>query len=238
MFDHYPDGITAYTETVRTSTTRPFGVGEFIWCADVTAQGMTWFGTSTMAMRLKDAADLRPYTLLSGWASFVPGVTTSMMKLEPTYPAGVVNHPLFGEDNLANPWSNPIIIRIQRGFNPVAVIDTAFWNANRQSNASGAWPVTVETVAHGATLSRQLVVFNDTFAGTDVDVAWQMHADSATGAMADQGSMRVSVPLGGHVTLPISVKTPATGTRGYLVLQSSKNGVVVFVEDAESFTLQ
>ncbi|HVY41042.1 MAG TPA: glycoside hydrolase family 2 TIM barrel-domain containing protein, partial [Polyangia bacterium] len=238
VYDHYPDGITAYTETVRTSTTRPFGVGEYIWSADVTAQGMVWFATSTLAMRLKDASDLRPYTLLSGWASFVPGVKTAMVSLEPTYPAGVVNHPHFGEDNLADPWSNAIIMRIQRGFNPVAVIDTAFWTANHLSNAAGGWPVTVETAAHGATLSRQLVVFNDTFAGTDVDVAWQMHTDSPTGAVSDQGTMRVSVPLGGHTAVPISVKAPATGTRGYLVLQSSKNGVVVFTEDAEYFNLQ
>jgi hypothetical protein len=223
---------------VRTSTTRPFGVGEFIWSADVTPQGMIWFGTSTMAMRLKDASDLRPYTLLSGWASFVPGVKTAMMSLEPTYPAGVVNHPHFGEDNLADPWSNPIIMRIQRGFNPVAVIDTAFWTANHLSNAAGAWPIAVETAPHGATLSRQFVVFNDTFAGTDVDVSWQMHTDTPTGAIADQGTMRVSVPLGGHAALSISVKTPTTGTRAYLVLQSSKNGVVLFADDAEYFTLQ
>ena len=81
-------------------------------------------------------------------------------------------------------------------------------------------------------------MFNDTFSGTDVDVSWQMHTDSPTGAIADQGTMRASVPLGGHTALSISVKTPATGTRGYVVLQSTKNGVVLFTDDAEYFTLQ
>jgi hypothetical protein len=238
VMDHYPDGFNVYTETVRTSTTRPFGVGEYIWPADVTPQGMAWFGTGTMAMRLKDASDLRPYTLLSGWASFVPGITTAMMTLEPTFPDRVVNRPHFGEDNLSDPWSNPIIIRIQRGMNPVAVVDTAFWNANRMSNASGGWPMTTETVAHGATLSRQLAIFNDTFAGTDIDVSWEMHTDSPAGAIADRGAMGVSVPLGGHVTVSISVKAPATGSRGYLVLQSSKGSVPLFREDEEWFTLQ
>jgi hypothetical protein len=30
------------------------------------------------------------------------------------------------------------------------------------------------TAARGATLNRQLAVFNDTFAGTDVTIAWEM----------------------------------------------------------------
>jgi hypothetical protein len=199
---------------------------------------MVWFGTATMAMRRQDASDIRPYTLLSGWASFVPGITTPMMVLEPTYPAGVINHPHFGEDNLADPWSNPIITRIQRGMNPVLVADMAFWMANRMSNTAGDWPIATETAAHGASLARQLLVFNDTFAGTAIDVAWEMRIDSATGAVDSQGAIQATVPLGQHVTLPLTVTAPATGTRGYLKLQASKDGQVIFREDAESFTLQ
>ena len=120
-YGHYPSGFAAYTELVTPSTTRPFGVGEFIWPADVTAQGMVWFGTSTMAMRRQDASEIRPYTLLSGWASFVPGITTGMMVLEPTFPPPqVINHPHFGEDNLPDPWSNPIIVRIAARHEPAA----------------------------------------------------------------------------------------------------------------------
>jgi hypothetical protein len=213
-------------------------VGELIWPADVTAQGMVWFGTSTMAMRRQDASEIRPYTLLSGWASFVPGITTGMMVLEPTYPAGVINHPHFGEDNLPDPWSNPIIIRVQRGMNPVLVADAAYWMANRLSNANGDWPVAGEPAAHGASLARQLLVFNDTFVGTTVDVAWEMRIDSATGAVASQGGMQVTVPLGQHVMVPITVTAPTTGLRGYLILQSSQNGTVIFREDAQWFVLQ
>jgi hypothetical protein len=66
---------------------------------------------------------------------------------------GVVSAPLYGEDNLPNPWSNPILVRIQRAMNPVAVAD---WNANRMSNASGDWPAVIESANHGTRLSRQL----------------------------------------------------------------------------------
>ena len=237
-YGHYPGGLGVYTELVTPSTTHPFGVGEMIWPADVTPQGMVWFGTATMAMRAQNASEIRPYTLLSGWASFVPGVTTSSMVLEPTYPAGVINHPHFGEDNLSDPWSNPIITRIQRGMNPVLVADTRFWMANRMSNANGDWPIAIETAAPGAQLTRQLMVFNDTFDGTSVDVVWEVHADAADGPIASQGETTVSVPLGEHVTVPVDVTLPSSGTRAYLVLRSRKDGREIFVEDAEWFQLQ
>ena len=72
-FPHYLGGFGVYTDTVQVRSDRPFGQGEFIWPSDVTPQGLMWFATSTMAMRAKDASDIRPYTLLSGWASVIPG---------------------------------------------------------------------------------------------------------------------------------------------------------------------
>ena len=236
-YGHYPEGLGVYTERVAASLTHPTGVGEMIWPNDVTPQGFAWFATSTMAMRRQDASEIRPYTLLSAWASFVPGINRTAMLLEPTYPAGVINNPLYGEDNLPEPWSNPIVVRVQRAFNPVLVADLAFWNANRLSNAGGEWPTVIEAVAPGAALSRQLMVFNDTFDGTTVDIAWEMHADAPDGPLADQGQATLEVPLGERVMLPITVAAPASGTRGYLVLQASKAGQVLFRDDAEWFQL-
>ena len=230
--EHYTNGFGVYTDKVTTTTTRPFGVGEFIWSKDNSRQGLTWFGTSTMALRQKDASDIRPYTLLSGWCSFVPGVKTTMMTIEQG------GKPLFGEDNLPDPWSSPIITRIQLGFNPVAVADIAYWEANKLSNSSGAWPVSIEAVAKGTKLTRKLVVFNDTFSGTSVDVAWEMHAETADGTIADQGTTKLDIPLGSRTTTSISVTTPASGSNAVLVLQSSKNGQVIFRDDGEKLKLQ
>jgi hypothetical protein len=122
--------------------------------------------------------------------------------------------------------------------NPVAVADVAYWNANRMSNSNGDWPAAIESVAHGARLSRQIVVFNDTFAGTAVDVTWEMHQDTAGGAIADQGSMRLTIPLGQRQTVTVGVTTPTTGSTAVLVLQSSKDGRVIFRDDAQQFRLQ
>ena len=231
-FEHYSSGFGTYTHDVAVSTAHPSGVGEFIWPADNTAQGFMWFATSTVTLRQKDPSDIRPYTLLSAWASFVPGVKSNMMSIEQGGP------PLFDETKLPSPWSNPIITRVQMAFNPVAVIDAAYWESNKMSDKSGTWPTSKPTVTKGAQVSRQLIVFNDTLSGTGVDVAWEMHQDSAAGAMSGQGSMHVEVPLAGHVTVTASVTAPSSGTTAVLVLQSSKNGTVLFRDEAEAFTLQ
>jgi hypothetical protein len=232
VYGHYPGGLGMYTEQVMASTTRPFGLGELIWPMDNTRQGLAWFATATMAMRRQDASEIRPYTLLSGWASFVPEITRTSMTIEQG------GNPLFGVDTLPSPWTNPLIIRIQRAYNPVLVADLAYWMANRLSNPNGDWPSTTETVARGSQVTRTLMVFNDTFAGTAVDVAWEMHADSPSGAMASQGQMSVEVPLGNRIQLPISVTVPQAGTTAYLVLVASKGGVELFREDAEVLQLQ
>ena len=239
-YGHYPGGLGVYTEQVAPSTTRPFGVGEMIWPADVTAAGIG-------VVRHRDDGDARaetpprsgPYTLLSGWASFVPGVTTRRWCWSRPIPQGVVNHPLFGEDNLPDPWSNPIITRIQRGMNPVLVADTAFWMANRMSNANGDWPIAVETVALRARSSRASSSSSTTPSPAPPSTSsGRCTARPPDGAIASQGDMPVDVPLGGHATLPITVTMPSTGTRAYLVLRSRKDGREIFIEDAEWFQLQ
>jgi hypothetical protein len=232
VLEHYPNSIGAYTDRLDASTTTPSGVGEFIWPADNGRKGLTWFGTSAMTLRQRDASDIRPYTLLSGWASFVPGIKRTMMTIEQG------GNPLFGEDTLPDPWSSPIIQRIQRAFHPVLVADMAYWEANKMSNDQGAWPVSIESVTAGARLTRQLVVFNDTFSGTSIDVSWEMHAGSAGGAISDQGTTKVEVPLGSHTTTSISVTAPSSGSSAVLVLQANKGGQAIFREDAETFNLR
>jgi len=237
VYGHYLPDLGVYTDEVAARTDRPFGQGEFIWPKDVTKQGFMWFATATMAMRAKDASEIRPYTLLSAWASVIPGVTSAMMRLEPTYPEEVINPPLFGEDNLPDPWSNPIVMRVQRGFNPVLVADQAYWEANKLSNANGDWPVTVPALAHATDSMRNLLVFNDTFTGTSISVTWELRADSPTGAVTSTDTFMLDVPLGSRVTHAITIHTPTTGTKCFLVLRAQKGGVTLFEDTSETFTL-
>lgn len=229
---HYSSGLGAYSEVVNVSNDNPYGQGEYIWSHDNSRQGLTWFGTSAFGMRRQDASDVRPYTLLSGWASFVPGVLASKMTIEQGGP------PVFGEDNLPDPWSSPIIRRIQAGFNPVLVADQAYWDAARMSNVNGDWPATVPSIAKGASRPTTLLIFNDTFSGTTVDVTWEVRTDSAAGAMAGSGMFSVDVPLASMATKSITITAPTSGTKCFLVLRAQKSGVIVFQEQDEVFTLQ
>jgi Glycosyl hydrolases family 2, TIM barrel domain/Glycosyl hydrolases family 2, sugar binding domain/Glycosyl hydrolases family 2 len=229
---HYIGGLGAYTDQVNASNDNPAGQGEYIWPKDNSRQGLTWFGTSAMAMRRQDASDVRPYALLSGWASVIPGVMSSKMTIEQGGP------PLFGEDNLPDPWSSPIIQRIQQGFSPVLVADQAYWDSTKSSNSNGDWPASAPTIAKGATRTTNLLVFNDTFEGTTVNVTWEVHAESATGALGATGTLMVDVPLGSMATNSITMTAPASGTKCYLVIRAQKNGMTLFEETDESFILQ
>jgi hypothetical protein len=237
VYGHYYSGLGLFSDDPGPRPDRPFGQGELIWPSDVTRQGFMWFATGTVGMRIKDASEIRPYTLLSAWASVIPGVRTTMMRLEPTYPAGIINPPLFGEDNLPDPWSNPIIMRVQRAYNPVLVADQAYWEANKMSNVSGNWPVSVAALARDTDVNRNLVIFNDTFAGTSITVVWEVHADLATGPTASTGTFTLDIPLGSRVIRPITIHTPAAGTTCYLVLRAQKNGAAVFEDSAQMFSL-
>jgi hypothetical protein len=229
---HYSSGLGAYSEEVNVSKDYPYGQGEFIWSKDNTRQGLTWFGTSTMAMRRQDASDVRPYTLLSGWSSVIPGTVRTKMTIEQG------GNPVFGEDNLPDPWSNPSIKRNQQGFHPLLVADQAYWESNKMSNSNGDWPASVPAIAKGATRTTNLLIFNDTFAGTAITVTWEVRSDSATGTLGASGTLAVDVPLGSMVSKSITMTAPTSGSTCYLVLRAQKNGATLFEERDESFTLQ
>jgi hypothetical protein len=243
VFRHYgtTNGMFGqYTDEVFPVTNRPYGSGEHIWDRDNTAQGFTWFATSTANMRLKNASDIRPYTLLSAWASVIPGVSTSQMQLENPPWNSTALYPLYGENNLANPWANAQIQRLQTACNPVLVADTACWESTKLSDANGAWPAAAPFVAPNTATTRSLTVFNDTFSGgTSVNVAWELRQTSPTGTLATSGSFTATVPYGYRTVQNISFTTPnvANGTKLFLVLIASKGGVELFRENAQYFTV-
>ncbi|MET8161814.1 RICIN domain-containing protein [Sphaerisporangium sp. NPDC005289] len=233
VISHYVDGFGRYGEGLITVNGRPDGEGEYIWPACNTKQGFEWFATATLAKRGKNATDLRPYTLLSAWAGFVPGVRSTDFTPEEG------GHPLYGVDNLPDPWSNPQIQRVQAAFNPVAAVDLPYWSASGASDSNGTFPLpqAVPTYARNATVTRNITVFNDDFADTSVGFTWTARLDAPDGAVVASGSTTLTVPLGSRVTQPVSFTTPATGNRVYLQLSTTKSGSPVFTDAVEYFNL-
>ena len=235
VFCHYADGVypAPYTESICAGPVgKPQGQTEFVWPGDNTAQGAVWFSTGSLRMRAKGASDVRPYTLPDLWAAVVPGVKTSDMVIEWFYPWGQ-QRPLYGEDNLSDPWSNHHIQLIQRAFNPVAAVDTEFWDANKLSDTTGQWPTAPGQLFAGST-TRAMTVFNDTLAGTRLDVVWRLRTGSAGGAVVDQGRIRRDIPLGTSAQVPVTFTVPTTDQPLFLELQVSKPGEGVLFRDTST----
>ncbi|MEU4249077.1 RICIN domain-containing protein [Amycolatopsis sp. NPDC026612] len=233
IFAHYLDGTGQYGERVPSVTGRPDGEGEYIWPKCNTKQGFEWFATATAAKRGKGANDLRPYTLLSAWAGVIPGVRSTDFTPEEG------GHPIYGADNLTDPWSNPQFQRVQAAFDPVAALDLPYWSASGVSDANGTFPLpqAVPSYAANSTVTRSVTVFNDDLTGTAVDFAWSARLDSPTGAVIASGGATLAVPLGSRVAQPVSFTAPAAGSRVYLVLSTAKAGTAVFSDAVEYFTL-
>ncbi len=238
---HYGDGFAHYSESVFARSDRPFGQGEFVWYADNTAQGFMWFATGCQAMRRKNASDIRPYTLLSAWCGFIPGVKRTDMKIEQGYKnmAGTQPNPLYGEDNLPDPWNNVIVKRNQAAYNPVLVADSAFWERNKLSDTAGNWPVAQpEEIKAGQAVTRTLTIYNDDFSSTKVDVYWELHNGSPTGPINTSGELHPTIPLGSRTSQTISfAPAKTTDTAVYLVLIAKKDSSELFRELDERFVL-
>ncbi|HEV8562432.1 MAG TPA: RICIN domain-containing protein [Actinophytocola sp.] len=232
LVPHYLDGLGSYGERTWSVAGRPDGEGEYIWPACSTKRGFEWFATATAAKRGKDTSDLRPYTLLSAWAGVVPGVRTTDFTPEEG------GHPVYGADNLPDPWSDPQIQRVQAAFNPVAAIDLPYWSASGVSDSNGTFPLPgAVSFPNNTTVNRTITVFNDDVTGTAVGFAWSARLDSPTGAVIASGSTTLTIPLGSRVAQPVSFTTPASGSRVFLVLSTSKSGTTMFSDTVENFTL-
>jgi len=236
IFPHYVNGGTdfnehGYTDQLLTSTTIPFGQGEFNNMGSF-PEGFSWFGTATAEMRYQNAADIRPYLLINGWSGVIPGLTTTLM--------GGSANVLYGSDTLTNPWSNSQIQLVQRGFNPMLVMDKAYWDFNKYSDYLGDWPTSQvqPTLAYNSSVTRTLTVFNDTFSSTAVTVTWQTTLNSPTGTVTASGSQNLSVPLGGHSNTNIQFTAPSSGSTLYLTVTAAPTGgSTVFSDSTEYFNL-
>ncbi|WP_433888953.1 RICIN domain-containing protein [Streptomyces sp. CA-111067] len=230
---HYLDGFSTYGTNLPSSTAYPNGEGEYVWPAGSTRKGFTYFATSTVGKRGKGGADLRPYTLLSGWAGFVPGVSTTDFTTEEG------RAPLYGANNLPSPWTNPQITLIQAAFNPLLAADLPYWNANGASDDAGDYPVPGGGVSlqYGQAVSRTVTVFNDMLSGTSVQFSWSAHTGSPTGPVIGSGSSTLDVPLAGRTSTTVSFTAPTSGSAVYLTLQTAKNGTTLFSDAREMFSL-
>lgn len=233
-FDHYIDGFGNYGTALRGDITkRPIGETEYIWPATSLKSGFTWFSTATVGKRGKGAADLRPYTLLSGWAGFVPGTKSTDFITEEN------RYPIYGDDNLAKPWENPQIQLMQKAFNPYLAADLDFWDQNGRSNFKGEYPVRARSkpIGYGQDISRDITVFNDGLKGDKVDLEWQVHDGTTNGPVIADGKTTLTIPVGEFRSVPVEFTSPSVGDGVVLSLKTSVGGVEQFSDNSQFMPL-
>ncbi len=208
---------------------RPFGIGEADWMRSSTPAGLTWFATSIALLRAQGACDVRPYVLLSSWASSVPGVRSTDFLTEEN------RYPVYGEDNLPDPWQHPGIRLLQRACHPNLAFDLEFWRANRRSDTQGHFPVLAPSVAARSEVVREIVVFNDDLAGPELELRWDVREGNSHSRIVAQGVAALHVQLGEIAHASVHFRAPRFNCPLFLTLRIYKGGEERFRDDLTCF---
>lgn len=210
---------------------RPFGLGEADWMRSSTPAGLTWFATTIALARAQGASDVRPYVLLSSWVSSVPGVRSFDLSTEEN------RHPVYGEDNLADPWGHPGIKLLQTACHPLLALDVAFWHDNRRSDGWGHFPVVAPRLKANSSVTREVTVFNDELEGADVELHWDVREGSTSNRPYEGGHVPLALEPGRMAMIPVTFGTPVYNTFVFLTLRVIKGGVDRFCDELTCFEI-
>lgn len=205
---------------------RPFGLGEANWDSNGNARSLANFAATMALVRAQDASDIRPYVLLSSWASSIPGVRADEFIIE-----GDRFRPLYGEDNLQDPWSNPGIRLYQSAMNPLLAIDREFWHLNRKNNGAGAFPVMLPKISADAEITREIIVFNDDLEGDELELRAELRSGSLSNISFSQARTVVRLQIGFHRKLQLAFIAPPLDSVVLLSLEVWKAGVLRYKDE-------
>jgi hypothetical protein len=206
------------------STQMITGLGEFDGEGPCTAGGIGREGDLGLDMRLRDVAWFAIWHIVGWWPNFLQGGSNALG-------ANGDSHEL-GSDRVDGPngngWGSPEIVFIQRSLDPYIVVDKDIQAAN--ICYSNPWPTTIPSYAAGATINRNLEVFNGGFFGDSLKIVWEARWDSPTGSVAASGSTGTfAVQPGFHAVTTVSFPAPATAATADTV--AITDGTVMYKED-------
>ena len=229
------------------ATSMIHGMGECCWGTDEMAQ----FAFAARQMRMKDWAYFSPWSWINYWPNFLEGMDHARH-------AWRVNN---GPDRASgvNGWGSPVVKFVQKSLHPYLLIDhelrakqapiragTSYRVAGlgRRKIGDGTieWPGYVPAYRKSDLIERKIEVFNGGLFGDEISLRWSARWDSPEGPVAVKGKTigPFIVKPGFHTTQTVSFAAPDQGKgerKLYLVLESIKDGKVVFVEDAIYFNV-
>ncbi len=223
------------------------GMGEYCWGTDEIAP----FAFAAREFRMKDWAHCAPWSWINFWPNFLEGMSHRR------HPWKFNNHP-DRQDGL-NGWDSPLIKFMQKSLHPYLLIDhelrekqgltkqgttiaVNLFPERKLGDGSLSWPNYVPHYNPGSMVQRKIELFNGALSGDRMSLRWSAHWDSPEGPVAVKGDTvgPFTVKPGFHTTQTVSFTAPALGKGErnlYLVLESMKDGKVVFEENAIYFTI-
>lgn len=136
----------------------------------------------------------------------------------------------FTEGDLASddPAQRQRTINLRNALAPVALFDVGYDDLGISPFVTGTTPGgTLPALAAGSIAERELILYNDEFRGTDVDVSVRVIAD---GKVRAEGTARMSVGLGEHRALACRFVIPDDAQELVLELRTAKGGEDRFME--------
>ena len=210
------------------------GMGECAWATD----GMAYYTSYVLAMRLNDWAHFAPWSWLNFWPNFLEGMNAE-------------RHPWKSNDygdrkDGVDGWGSAIVQTMQWALHPYLVIDRGLLDANElitENSKSGAikWPYWVPTYSVGSRFERPIEVFNNALTGDTLALSWSAHWESPSGPLAGEGTVGpFKIEPGFHAAQTVAFETPNSGQPQrtlFLVLESVKDGKVVYHDERSRFTV-
>jgi len=142
------------------------------------------------------------------WLNYWPNFLEGMDRASYAYKASTWTDRKNGVDG----WGSLLIHWVQQNFHPYLVMDYGIHTANSfkaGSTVPADWPRNTASYTAGATITRDIVLFNDGFAGDTFTLLWEARWDRADGALAATDSVSsVYVQNGFHVKKSVSFKAP------------------------------
>lgn len=223
---------TKYNDALIPMESRPFGITESNFVHSSTPQGLVWFATSAALLRGQGAADIRPYTLLSSWCACIPGINNYEMRTEEN------RIPLYGENNLPNPWENEGIQLYQSAFHPFLAMDGEYWKLNKEGDCMGHFPCRFPVYPSGSRIERTITMFNDSLRKEELELYWQVREGSFVNTGYQEGREVRTIFPGERETVPIAFASPKMETNIFLTFQVICRGNTVYEDSRTCFCLK
>ena len=227
------------------------GMGEYAWSTD----GMSRCADQAKDMRLNDVCYFAPWSWLNYWPNFLEGMCHQKHGWLPN------NHPDRQEG--IDGWGSHLVAYVQKSFHPYLLLDHQIEAANQyQAN----WPAVTPYYLPGSLIERRIEVFNDSLTAGRFTLRWSARWDAPDGPEVASGQTDpvqtdpvqtdpvqidpvqinpvqinpVQIEPGFHATRFIRLHAPEVAEPGrklYLVIDSVKDGEVVFREDRIHFNI-